>query len=258
MFSSNPSALPDPTHWAVFLGLATLVVFLGRVAWRDLRRPDRVPDDAGPDPRVPLFRDTTGSLWLVCAITAGAWLLAGGGWASLGFMTGSGLGGAMAWTIAVLGAFFLAAQRRSVERSPEVRERYAAQVEAATGYDWVWPTTPGVYRYFTAMAVTAAITEEVIFRGFLIWVLALWLPLWVAAGVALLVFVGAHIYQGSSGMVRILPVSAVLTFLFLISGSLLPGILLHCAVDLAGGAILWILRDRREPSGAPQPIRSHS
>lgn len=233
-------------------------LFLVRAAWKDLRRPDRVPDDAGPDPRVPVFRDTIASLWGLCVVTTVAWLLAGGGWATLGFVTGSGFGGAMAWTVALLAVAVLIVQWRSVQRSPEVRDSYAAQVDGATGYDWIRPTTAREYRHFMVMAVTAGITEEVIFRGFLIGVLAAWLPLWVAGMVALLVFLGGHVYQGLSGMVRILPVSAVLTILFLISGSVLPGILMHGAVDLVGGAILWILRDRRQPSETPQPIRSHS
>jgi membrane protease YdiL (CAAX protease family) len=109
------------------------------------------------------------------------------------------------------------------------------------------------YRLFQTMAVTAGITEEVIFRGFLIGVLALWMPLWVAGLAALAVFVGAHVYQGLSGMLRILPVSTVLTILFLASGSLFPGILLHAAVDLAGGAILWEVRDRRSAPGEDRP-----
>jgi len=258
VFENAPDALPDPTHWAILLGLLTLVVFLARAAWKDLRRPDRVPDEAGPDPRVPLFRETIVSLWFVCVVNAGGWHLAGGGWGSLGFVTGSGFGGAMAWTVALLAVAVLTVQWRSVQRSPEARASYAAQVDGATGYDWIRPTTRREYRHFTVMAVTAGVTEEVIFRGFLIGVLAAWLPLWIAGLVALLIFLGAHVYQGVTGMVRILPVSSVLTILFLVSGSVLPGIVMHVAVDLAGGAILWILRDHRSPSAPPQPIRSHS
>lgn len=269
------SALPDPTHWAIPAGLVAVAIFLVRAAWKDLRRPERVPDDAGPDPRVPLFRDTIGGLWLLCAITTGAWLLAGGDWAGLGFVVGAGWGTAAAWTVAVLAVGVLTVQWRSVQRSTEARESYAAQLSGATGYDWIRPTTPREYSHFRVMAVTAGFTEEVVFRGFLIGVLASWLPLWLAGGVALVLFVGGHVYQGLSGMVRLLPVSVVLTVLFLISGSLLPGVVVHTAVDVVGGKILWTIRDLwgRSPSRAAksddagdpdgsadphQPVRWHS
>ena len=266
MLRSAPGTLPDPTHWAVPVGLAALGLFLARSAWKDVRRPDRVPDDAGPDPRAPLFRDTIVSLWLACGITAACWFLAGGEAAALGFTPGSGWGAAGSWVVAILASAFLVHQWRVAKRSPEARDQYAAQADGAKGFDWVRPTTSREYGLFRTMAVTAGITEEVIFRGFLIGVLALWMPLWVAGGLALVVFVGAHVYQGLSGMMRILPVSVVLTVLFLASGSVLPGIVLHSVVDLVGGAILWILRDRRrstsEGAGAAadsaHPIRSHS
>jgi membrane protease YdiL (CAAX protease family) len=198
---------------------------------------------------VPLFAETTAALWFVATVTSLGWLRAGGDWRSLGFAFLPGWGAVAAWSVAALATAFLWYQWRTVVRSPEARDRYATQVNEAKGFDWVRPTTPREYRLFRWMAVTVGITEEVIFRGFLIGVLASWMPLWVAALAALFVFVGAHVYQGLSGMLRILPVSAVLTLLFLISGSLLPGILLHAVVDLVGGAILWEVRDRRVPAG---------
>lgn len=258
MLDYAAATLPDPTHWAIPLGLATLVAFLIRSAWKDLRRPDRVPDDAGPDPRAPLFRETTITLWFVCMVTTVSWFIAGGASDALGFVPGTGWGATAAWIVAVLGSAFLVYQWRVVKRSPEAQDQYATQVDEAKGFDWVRPTTPLEYRLFQTMAVTAGITEEVIFRGFLIGVLALWVPVWVAGVLALLVFVGAHVYQGFSGMMRILPVSTVLTILFLASGSLLPGILLHAVVDLVGGAILWILRDRRRAAAGTDPDRGEA
>jgi hypothetical protein len=101
------------------------------------------------------------------------------------------------------------------------------------------------------MAVTAGITEEVVFRGFLIGTLALWMPAWAAAAASVVLFVGAHVYQGVSGMKRILPISVALTTVFLLTGSLLPVMALHALVDVAGGAMMWRLRGYRGPACAP-------
>lgn len=68
---------------------------------------------------------------------------------------------------------------------------------------------------------------------------------------SVLIFVGAHVYQGLSGMKRILPISVALTTIFLLTGSLIPVIALHTVVDVAGGAMMWRLRAYRAPACAP-------
>lgn len=236
---------PGPGHWATWAGLAAVVLFLAWVAWKDLRRPDRVPDDAGPHPRLRLFRETTLSLWTVAFLTTAAWHWAGGSWDALGVRVEGGLGGWIGWSLTVAAVGGLLLQRWALSRSDGMRREFARQLDGATGYDWVRPSTDREYRWFQAMAVTAGVTEEVVFRGFLIGVLALWMPVWVAALLSVAVFVGGHIYQGLSGMKRILPISLVLTAIFLLSGSLLPGVVLHVAVDVLGGEMMWQLRRYR-------------
>lgn len=246
--------LPDPGHWATAAGLAVVAVFLAWVAYKDVRRPDRVPDDAGPDPRVPLFRETTASLWTAAGLTTGAWLTAGGSWHALGFRPGGGLGTWIAWGLTALAVGILLIQRWALTRSHKMRQDFARQLDGATGYDWVRPSSEREYRWFQVMAVTAGVTEEVIFRGFLIGVLALWAPVWAAALLSVAVFVGGHVYQGLSGMTRILPVSLALTAIFLLSGSLAPAVFLHVAVDVLGGDMMWRLRHYRgitDESSAP-------
>jgi hypothetical protein len=240
----------DSGHWGLPAGIAVVLAFMAWTAWRDLKRPDRVPDDAGPDPRLGLFRRTTLHLWAAAVATTGFWLAAGGTWTGLGFRLDRGLGLWVGGGIALLGCVLLAVQLRHVQTSESARVELAEQLDRSKGYDWLRPTTPREYGAFRILAVTAGITEEVVFRGFLIGALAVWLPVWAAAVVALALFVGAHVYQGLTGMVRILPASTVLTLIFLLSGSLWPGIVLHTVVDVAGGEMMWILRNRRRSGAA--------
>lgn len=248
-FGTHPR--PGAGHVGLYAGLAVIAAFLVRSAYKDLTRPDSVPADAGPDPRLPLFRETVVSLWLVALACLAGWLAAGGSLAALGFRLPAGTGGWVGNGIALLAGAALLAQAVTVSRSEEVRQQFAAQLDEAEGYDWIRPGSAPEYRWFQVMAVTAGITEEVVFRGFLIGTLALWMPAWAAATASVLIFVGAHVYQGVSGMKRILPISLALTAIFLLTGSLLPVIVLHALVDVAGGAMMWRLRGYRTPACAP-------
>lgn len=242
-FGTHP--LPSDTHWGIFTGLAVIAAFLTRSAYKDLKRPERVPEDAGSSPRVPLFRETVVSLWIAALACAVSWFLAGGSPAALGLRLPAGIGGWVGTVIAVVAGGAVLAQAAAVARSEEVRRSFALQLDQSRGYDWIRPVTAAEHRWFQVMAVTAGITEEVIFRGFLIGVLSLWTTPWAAAALSVVVFVGAHVYQGLSGMRRILPISVVFTLIFLLTGSLVPVVVLHALVDVVGGAMMWWLREYR-------------
>jgi membrane protease YdiL (CAAX protease family) len=99
------------------------------------------------------------------------------------------------------------------------------------------PHTDTEYRWFRGLAVTAGVCEEVLYRGFLIWYLAHWMPLWVAAIVGGAAFGLAHFYQGGAGVVKTGVTGVIAGLLFALTGSLLWPVILHAAVDLQGGAI---------------------
>ncbi|MDX1404830.1 MAG: CPBP family intramembrane glutamic endopeptidase [Woeseiaceae bacterium] len=90
---------------------------------------------------------------------------------------------------------------------------------------------------FYGIAVTAGIVEEVLWRGFMIWYLSLFMPLWAAALVSALGFAVAHAYQGLSNLPQIAGVSATLTAVYLLSGSIWLPIVLHAAIDILQGRL---------------------
>ncbi|MGW3364947.1 CPBP family intramembrane glutamic endopeptidase [Streptosporangium canum] len=98
------------------------------------------------------------------------------------------------------------------------------------------PRTPAERWYAAGLSVTAGIAEEIVYRGLLIAVGmgALGLSEEVAAVCALAVFVVGHLYQGWRGMLVVTLLGAVLTSLYLRSGSLLLPILVHALIDLRG------------------------
>lgn len=178
-FGTHP--LPGSGHGGLYAGLGVVAAFLLRSAYKDLTRPDSVPADAGPDPRLPLFRETVASLWVVALCCFVAWLAAGGSLAALGFRLPAGVGGWVGNGLATLAGAVVLVQAAMVARSEDVRRRFAVQLDEAKGYDWIRPGSASEYRWFQAMAFTAGVTEEVVFRGFLIGTLALWMSPWAAA-----------------------------------------------------------------------------
>lgn len=132
-------------------------------------------------------------------------------------------------------------------RSTKLRATLQAQW---SGLESLLPAGPVEERWYVAVAVTAGVCEELLFRGFLIAYVRAVAPatpgLAVAALVAV-VFGVAHLYQGWKGVLATGGVGAALAMLYLDTGSLLWPILIHVLLDLRVLPLLRVLR-------APRPI----
>ena len=97
------------------------------------------------------------------------------------------------------------------------------------------PRSASERRLFGAVAVTAGIAEEVVYRGFGIAVLAALapaLPWWGLIAAAGAGFGVAHAYQGLAGILTTGLLGSVLAAVYLDTGSLLVPVLLHALIDL--------------------------
>jgi membrane protease YdiL (CAAX protease family) len=121
------------------------------------------------------------------------------------------------------------------------RRYRTGQLRAHPGTLALVPRNTRERKWAAAAAVTAGITEEVIFRGLFIGAaMRLYhLPLAVVVVASLALFVAGHAYQGWRGMQGSLIIGLLYSFLFLISGSVLLGIVLHIVQDLV--ALLWVM-----------------
>jgi membrane protease YdiL (CAAX protease family) len=102
------------------------------------------------------------------------------------------------------------------------------------------PHTAGEFRLFVPLSFTAGICEELLFRGYLVWVLQQWIGLWPAAAVSAVLFGLAHAYQGRQFGVRAFFAGVGMGLLALVTGSLLPGMVLHALIDLGSGWITYM------------------
>ncbi|MFC3518108.1 CPBP family intramembrane glutamic endopeptidase [Streptomonospora nanhaiensis] len=95
------------------------------------------------------------------------------------------------------------------------------------------PRTRAERRWAGALAVTAGVSEELLYRAFLVaFGTALGLPVWLAAIASCVLFAVAHVYQGWWGLVGPGLLGALFMVLFLGTGSILLPVLLHILVDL--------------------------
>lgn len=84
-----------------------------------------------------------------------------------------------------------------------------------------------------ALAVTAGVSEELLYRGLLVaFGVALGLPVWAAAAAACLLFALAHLYQGWWGLVGPGLLGALFMVVYLGTGSLLIPIAAHVILEL--------------------------
>ena len=93
-----------------------------------------------------------------------------------------------------------------------------------------------------AIALTAGVCEEVLYRGFLIWYVAQFtgttaMGTIAAVAVSSIVFGAGHLYQGPASAGRIAGFAAVAGAIYVVSGSLWIVMALHVFVDIAGGLL---------------------
>jgi membrane protease YdiL (CAAX protease family) len=139
--------------------------------------------------------------------------------------------------IALAGTAFFWTQLRSVQRSEDAR---AEAREALASLKSLLPQSPRELDAFMRVSVTAGICEELLYRGFLPWFLATWMPFWLAMIVSGVIFGFGHLYQGTAGVLKTGALGILLGGLTLLSGSILPSIVVHVAIDALNGQLAYV------------------
>lgn len=219
------------------LGLALAVALAAYLAVGESihgkRSYERLRRTRGTDPKAltRLYARWISGSWAWVAVV-GAVLLASPGVApsDLGLTAPDDLGGALG-TVTGIGVAILV--------STLALRRWARSGRKVPGQDAfaeLLPRTRAERGYALAMAVTAGVCEEIVFRGLLIalGVGALGLDPRPAAVLALAVFTLGHLYQGWKGMAAVAAVGWLLSSLYLATGSLLAPIVAHILIDVRG------------------------
>lgn len=218
--------------------LATVVVLLlllvqprrGRDRYEQLK----VEVRTDPSARLRFYRVSIIGAWLMAAIVVGIGALASLAGHSVGLPPASSrLARGSAWLAAAelavvlpLSLLILRSKRPKVQRLVQRQLRIVGAL---------LPVTAEERKRFVAVAITAGICEEIVFRWFGITYVRWLAPGSSDAAVIVVIAVAfglAHWYQGRWGVLGTGAAGALFTWLTLSSGSLLPAILVHALLDL--------------------------
>src|SRR5580704_13145938 len=126
-------------------------------------------------------------------------------------------------------------------------EQYDKQIENIRK---LMPTTPAERLAVIPLAFTAGFCEEFLYRGYLLNIAAsATKSLWVGLLISTILFGFAHLYQGRKGVIGTSIGGVVFGLIFLASRSLLPGQVLHTAMDLT--QFLTLSKESRSRTGLP-------
>ena len=187
----------------------------------------------GESARVAGYRETIVSWLVFAAALVAIWLVTGRAWAELGFRWGDPLRLALGALLGVAVLWITYQQMRKLTSGGA-----SAVTEQMGDVAFFAPRTRRELGWFRAVSVNAGVTEELIFRGFLLWYLEPYVGVAWAAVLAVLIFTLGHAYQGLANVPPLLGASAFFVFLYLWSGSLLLPIIVHALADAIQGTAL--------------------
>ena len=198
--------------------------WLGWMWYRKARR--RIAAGAA-DAKVRMYREVIAEQIMTISVVLAIWRYGDASAKSLGLIAPR----FVALNAVALIAFVALLFWSSLHLRPKA-ERLRKQTEKSVGA--LIPRTSSERFWFGMVSVGAGISEELVFRGFLFFYFTTYLPQLNAAEKLLLctVFFGvAHLYQGWKGALGAGILGLILGVLYLLTGSLVPSIVVHAAVD---------------------------
>ena len=203
-----------------------------------------------PGNHIAVYRETLATEWLAFAVLMTAWYFLGRPVADLGFVSPGGIRFYIGIIpVAALCGFFAWQWRIASKMTVDQK---ATQIEALGDLVHLLPRDQREYRHFFGLSITAGIVEEVIYRGFAIWYLAHFIPLWGAVVVSSMIFGLGHSYQGVAGMARTGLVGCGSGVLYVFTGSIWLSIIGHALMDILQGRTFYeIYRDHKQGEAQP-------
>ncbi|HXT17125.1 MAG TPA: CPBP family intramembrane glutamic endopeptidase [Gemmatimonadaceae bacterium] len=200
-----------------------------------------------PNARLNAYRRATAVQWALAAAAIVIWSRARRPWRDLGLVPPND------WRVylgvgVMLGVGMLVVrQNRAVYRAkPERLDELAKQIG---NVEMILPHNAREFRWFMVLSCTAGVCEELLYRGFLTWLLVAYVGLPAAIVLVAVVFGVAHAYQGPRGMIKTGVVSLIMSLIVLGSGWLIPAMVIHALVDISGGVLGFAVL--RRPGAVP-------
>ena len=236
--------------WLIFIALGVLLPWRGRARMKKLLAMPHV----SVMERLALYASTIAFQWLAVAIAG--WRV----WAH-GF-TAQQLGlifhdRSKLLIAGVVGAAAIAAlQWLNLRRVSRIPQESRGPLQAIA--ERILPRSAVELPPYLALAITAGLCEEFLYRGFAMAALAnAGLSAWLVVLVSSILFGLAHSYQGRGGIVMTFVVGLLLGASRLAYNSMVPAIFWHSAIDIVAG-VAGRRYLRRKPAEAPTGPKDHA
>ncbi len=232
--------MSDPTIWDHLLAF---LVGVGLPVQGMLGRPASMAgSELGTREKILTYWANGAVLLVLAGLAIAATLGRGDGLEALGLGHGHDVGGSV-WILAVLLALYCLDLARKLG-TRERRMQTAARWQEQTPF---MPATCREFAHSTVMIASAALGEEILYRGFLVsYLLALfgqasWGPP-AAVLVPATVFGATHRYQGGPAVAYIALLAAGFGWFFVRAGTIWPIVALHLVIDVVGCAMgPWLM-----------------
>ncbi len=195
--------------------------------------------------RIRAYQDTILFLWLPAGLLFAIVWQTDLTFANLGFGIAFSLaeliGIVLLVLLTVIGILSLLSLRSDEKAKDKLRQAYEP-------VRYLMPLNRAELGWFNlGVSPTAGFCEEMIFRGYLLWVLTPYIGLVGAILVSSLLFGLNHIYQGWGGVLRTGLMGFGFAFVFWATGSLWLAILLHALVDMFAGMQSYLIYRDEHP-----------
>lgn len=193
--------------------------------------------------RIRFYRHTMLLEWAFLAVLGTAWVTLGRPIEDLGFVSPGGSGFWIGLALLIVMVGFLLHSWRSARTASDTEK--AGQTEYLRKIAHFLPQSVQELRSFVGVSITAGIVEEIVYRGFVLWYLVQFMPLWVAVIVSSVAFGLGHSYQGANGATRAGLVGFAFALFYVGTGSIWLPIVAHALLDILQGAALYELIGKR-------------
>lgn len=198
-----------------------------------------------PSLRMQVYRSTAFYLWLPTVILL---ILTGTAhipFEAIGISWRWDLNNQIAWGLLLLIAIYFYRALSNPTNPDEIKQFLEQQTDSLR---CIMPSNKQELRFFTSVVcVSAGVCEELLFRGYLLYLFDDKMPIWAGVILSSIAFGLPHIYQGFQGVIRTALLGAVFALIYLVTDSLLIPILLHILVDVYGGHLMFKVTERTSP-----------
>jgi len=241
---------------ALDLGFLLLIMVLGTLFETYYFVPRfRAEVSAGvPDARRKAYRRAVIGQWVCAAVCLALWMRAGRSWTDLGVAPSTGVRTLVAMALIAVTIALAVHQVRAIRRATP--ERLAEWRPKFGNIEFLLPHTRDEYRWFIGLSISAGVCEELLYRGYLLWVLGAYIGLVWAVVVGVVLFGVGHAYQGRRGAMKTAVAGLVMSLVYVASGWLVPAMILHALIDASAGELAFRVLQRNAGDGSEMSAAS--